>query len=1233
MYRQFGSSALLFLVFSAFVSNVGGGAAHFLYNGKPTKDDTAAKAAETKPAEGIVIDTHRCAVAEILRRHYGKSEDSDDPQPGDRLPDFVCNSPASQLILSGPGGSNPGDRGTVLIATVPDPLQSANVLEFDRDIEALQEAAVTGGYDFESIFTEWDISSLAEPKDVKEGREAEHYRRVFGDQPGAMLFHRRPLSNEERTAHPSAASGGDLLLIILVPESPTYGLNMHAANEALYAVLALRSHGFASKSPEARGDEITWIGPNYSSSVSGLESLAKPPATLFNVFSGSITSKTAIDGLKRINCYSRIQGGKDEAAQCWKQYPDSEVTASPLDKDVLDVLGSSGVLGRDEKNKIALLQEDESSYGSGSLLPVDQDGNVKEEAYQIRTFHFPRGISHVRRVFGSQYTNYKPTGGGAAAPVDPKSVFDLGDTLQQPLDTAPEFSAQSPYSNEGELASVVSSIQHMDAAAVVILATDPLDSLFLARYLRQKDPDTRIVLFGAERLVPDLRGQYDLDGVLTVTRFPLFEDSYMEAPRIFGAQGSLDAPGVSRYALSFMNSVQEGIFFAALHQIHPYPMLEATSDPKQNTQMPTWISIASGGSFWPLRSLGGGEPFSPNRNRYVISDIPPEPLPRLWIICVSLALLCAGVHFVLYLAGGPFNAVVSNSPWPWLRPLARHRILAFYLPCKPSDVREYDREFGRRYWMLAATGQIVLLLSFLLWPACVVVGSPSIPNSFSELGQTLFGLFALVFYLVACAHFVQLLFELWDFRSSSSQPDVLSGSSLYIVMPDLTILWLVFSLAFFGVHLWGSDDGWIFALRAVHLASGVSPVLPLLLASFGFLTAAIVNLNALALARDRNPQMPEVRFGSLRLIPCEDQLVAFTECWSFLPPPQGGVLSFFVVVWILVVRPWKIFASLDGAGMTTIFVMNVVFGLWTIAWLWARFLSIWSHLRSVLEALEGSALRFAFSRLPKIFSLAPIWSYAGLRRSLILPMRWFEYLRVAPTQSGHAQHLEREGRWLSRISSRLFHNQVLIDGGYIDFSRDQNAYAATLAANQVEVKASWKRGGADAEIGTVNDSTGVIDHDGMRSRIDVPAPCLGEPPDPCVTAIANEYIAMRFGAYIRYITLQLKNLMTFMSIGLLFFLLATVSYPFREPRGIAWSLVVLVGILLVGVGAALMQMDRDSILSRMSETTPGKVERGAFLWHMLSVGGLPVITAVAALFPSVGNFLFSWLQPLLATLH
>jgi hypothetical protein len=534
--------------------------------------------------------------------------------------------------------------------------------------------------------------------------------------------------------------------------------------------------------------------------------------------------------------------------------------------------------------------------------------------------------------------------------------------------------------------------------------------------------------------------------------------------------------------------------------------------------------------------------------------------------------------------------------------------------------------------MLVATAQLLLVLSYLLGPSAMLACRYFTPHPVGDLSVVLFVGLACGLYLAAWLLFGWLLTDVL-FYFSRFRPERPNHPSLHVILPIVTLLWLGLTLVVFGLRLSDSSDGWTFALRCVHLASGVSPVLPLLLASTGFITAAIVNLNALALARDRNPQMPEVGPGLLQLAPCKDQLASFIECWGILPAPQGYILFFFVAVWLFIVQPQRLFGSLDGAGMTFIFALNVVFGLWTIAWLWVRFVCIWSLLRFVLETLEGSPLRFAFSRLPKVFSLAPIWSYAGLRRTLILPMRWFEYFRVAPKQYNHTQHLSSEHALLEDIAGSLFHDQALIGGDYITFSRDQNEYATTLAQTLPAVKTSWDRGGPDVEIGATDDTFGVAEHGGVKSRIDVPAPSTHTPTNDRAVAIANEYIAMRLGAYVRYVTLQLKNLMTFMSIGLLLFLLATVSYPFREPRGVAWSLVVLVIILLFGVGAVLIQMDRDSILSRMSETQPGEVARGAFFWHMLSVGGLPVLTALSALFPSIGNFLFSWLQPLLATLH
>jgi hypothetical protein len=1181
MHKQFGGPAFLLVILSAFVSNIGG--VHFTSKDKAATGTTSSKTPDAQPPEAIEEDTHKCAVAEILRRHYGQSEQRSDKEAENRTdPDHICEKSAFDTI---PFDAEPGkQKGLVLIATVPDPLQSANALEFDRDIEALQEAASTSHYDFESMVTEWDISDLEEPKDAKGGREAEHYRRAFGDQPGAMLFHKRSYSN------------GDLLLLILVPESSTYGLNMHAAIEALSAISILKTMGF-STSPVKDCDNITWIGPNYSASVYGLQNLSQGHPQ-FDAFSGSITSSPSIGALKTIDQKS-----------C---RPNDEVTAPQPDENALAAVWSSGILGRGGEDHIVLLQEDESTYGGGSLQS------------DMTTFHFPRGISHIRGIFGNQLTNFKPPSDEGTKSQDALSPFDLADTLQQPLDTAPEFAAQSPYSNEGVLAAIASSIIHLHAEAIVILATDPLDELFLARYYHQKIPDARLVLLNAERLLPGLRQQYNLDGTLAVTRFPLFEGSYLQTSK------------EARHTLTFMNSTQEGIFFAALHQISPGKIFEkSTSD--QPDKLPTWIGISSGDSFWPIKRIDSSSHdchSGATANDFIVNDIADEPLPQLWFICTFLALLFAVVHIVFFLAAQPFNHKLRNGSAAWA-PFARHRILTFYLSCDPKTAHspEVDREFGRRYWLLGATTQLLLVLNYLMLPAASLL----VRNHDMSLFTWTFWPIAAIIYVASHLLFLYLTCNLIWFCLTPPPPPRPAHPLTHLIWPFGTFIWWGLGLTILVVNLVNSSNGYIFAVRCVHLTSGVSPVVPLLLASLGFITAGIVNLNALALARDRNPQIPDAGIDMLRIAPCQEKLTSYIESWGFLPNPQGSLLFFLVLATCLIADPFRIFGSLDGALMTWLFVLNVVFGLWTIFWLWARFLTIWSLLRFVLEALEGSPLRFAFSRLPKIFSLAPIWSYAGLRRTLILPMRWFEYFRVTPKLPNYARHLEDERAWLNRVSDQLRNNQVLIDGDYILFSKDQNKYAALLADAMPAIEASWEQGGPDAEIGdsgsAKNGASNIVEHDGIKSRNDVPVPCGTDIQDNCQIAIANEYIAMRFGAYVRYVTLQLKNLMTFMSIGLLLLLLATISYPFRQPESIAWILVVLVFILFAGVGTVLVQMDRDSILSRMSETPPGEVARGAFLWHMLSVGGLPVITALSALFPSVGKFLFSWLQPLLATLH
>jgi len=57
-----------------------------------------------------------------------------------------------------------------------------------------------------------------------------------------------------------------------------------------------------------------------------------------------------------------------------------------------------------------------------------------------------------------------------------------------------------------------------------------------------------------------------------------------------------------------------------------------------------------------------------------------------------------------------------------------------------------------------------------------------------------------------------------------------------------------------------------------------------------------------------------------------------------------------------------------------------------------------------------------------------------------------------------------------------------------------------------------------------------------------------------------------------------------------------------------------------------MQIRRDATLSLITDTSPGELG-GDFWLKLLQFGALPLLSLLAAQFPEVANFLFSWLEP------
>jgi hypothetical protein len=125
---------------------------------------------------------------------------------------------------------------------------------------------------------------------------------------------------------------------------------------------------------------------------------------------------------------------------------------------------------------------------------------------------------------------------------------------------------------------------------------------------------------------------------------------------------------------------------------------------------------------------------------------------------------------------------------------------------------------------------------------------------------------------------------------------------------------------------------------------------------------------------------------------------------------------------------------------------------------------------------------------------------------------------------------------------------------------------------------------------------------------------------------AEEFFVLPYLAFIQNIlgrlrTIALGSLWLF--VGATF---AVSSYPF-DPQNVLGG-IFLAAFLVIGglTGLVYAQMSRDATLSHITNTRPGRL--GMDFWIRLVAFGIgPLIGLLTTLFPSITDFVFSWLEP------
>jgi len=835
------------------------------------------------------------------------------------------------------------------------------------------------------------------------------------------------------------------------------------------------------------------------------------------------------------------------------------------------------------KSKIAMLSEDETAFG------MDQE---RVKAPQLaddtpRSFHFPRGTVYLRNAYQDDPTLL-------AAPtldVNPgrRSLqLNLRDN-SVPRDSIPSFGDQTPVAQEREMDLLAESVHHEHYDLGIVSATDILDSLFVSRYLRLAAPNTRLAFFDADLLAA--RPDYPpLTGSLIVTNYPLFAARLEWIPQL------AQKPADTRL---FSSQFEEGLYNAtsAFIQENETQIKGTYGVPRLLDQVascgPLANSTSRGGRPSPEATCGPGK-------------------PPLWLATIGHE----GIWPVALL-DWPEKETPPNAPFPEVI----------------GPLWEFKGGHALRSWWLLyflGLGCIVALL--------VIVGSGLFKQEQSviQLGQN--------------ASAPRLLYVLWLLVSvggawvtinTGSLGYVIHGSDWKIGIAVVGAAVAGFGLLICAVHIskriqrlrslpwihvwipwtilivfcvssvWLLQDGYTFhgffyAFRSIELNNGVSPLPPVLFLFFALISWSTIHLQRQIFAEERYRYVPDLAHTRLRAL-AED----LKECLeSTFPRPSRASAGIALTIGVLIsVGCYFHVKSLEGSVFDATYSFLVAFITAFLFLAIFRFSRTWALLRTLLEQLELHPIREGFSALPAEYSWSPVWQHSAHKRSHVHLARSLECL--------HELRARRE--WLAEQDrddvetlgdAVLLHTASTEDERATQYRQLQDALTGVADSFAADLNdGPWKKGTSDT-LRKANREEPLNDRALLR----------------------REFIALRLVAYIRYVMLHLRNLLTFIIVGYIMLVLSLGSYPFDSPQLIAWGLVLTFILMGVFVAWVFLEMDKDPALRRIMDKTAGETEWGG-LRRIGAFGILPLLSLIATHFPSAGHYLTSWLQPVLKAMH
>jgi hypothetical protein len=437
--------------------------------------------------------------------------------------------------------------------------------------------------------------------------------------------------------------------------------------------------------------------------------------------------------------------------------------------------------------------------------------------------------------------------------------------------------------------------------------------------------------------------------------------------------------------------------------------------------------------------------------------------------------------------------------------------------------------------------------------------------------------------------------------------------------------------------------------RAMHLASGVSPIWPLFSVLVGLYLSHWFTLHGLALFGPDRPRLPQMdllelddgkgnkrhflKMFSQEHAAEEIEHAAAPWTWKIVKPAASLVVLFGGVAWAIAggvpVR------SLGAERYAFIFLVwldvccsLLIFETW-------RLYHAWEELRRLLTFLDRLPLRRTLAAL-RGFSWGSVWKMSGN----VLEVRYKVISRQMECMNHNIAKLEEylkstsdcgAGKSLAALLSMREAGLEFADwysknyvksraGDLTTFTKFQKsvANASGTLLSQLLLPA-WRKEQVSLLVAPAKDE---------KEESAAPNPPLAEPPH---IRNAEEFVCLNYLGFIQNVLGRLRTMV--MTIIALFMAsaFAMSSYPF-DPRqsltAVLIGLFVIAGTVIVKVYA---EMHRDATLSHVTNTKPG--ELGSEFWlKTLGFGLAPLFGLLTRIFPGMSDFVFAWLEPGLSSL-